>query len=79
MMTKRLSAVGNSAAIIIDKPILDILNIGMDTDLNIRTDGQNLIISPMRKEQDRRVQAAHARVIARHGKTFKKLAGPSAK
>jgi antitoxin component of MazEF toxin-antitoxin module len=75
MMTKRLSAVGNSAAIIIDKPILDILDIGMETELNIHTDGQNLIISPIKKDQERRVQAAHARVIARHGKTFKKLAG----
>jgi len=79
MMKKRLSAVGNSAAIIIDKPILDILDIGMETDLNIHTDGQNLIISPMRKEQDKRVQAAHVRVVARHGKIFKKLAGPSGK
>lgn len=79
MMKKRLSAVGNSAAIIIDKPILDILDIGMETDLNIHTDGHNLIISPIRKEQDSRVRAAHERVVSRHGKTFRKLAGKSDK
>lgn len=79
MMTKRLSAVGNSAAIIIDKPILDILNIGMETELNIHTDGQNLIISPVKAERGARVQAAHERVVARHGKTFKKLAGKPVK
>ena len=75
-MMKRLSAVGNSAALIIDKPILELLHIEMDTDLNIHTDGKNLIISPVKKEQNDRAHAAHARVLARHDKTFRKLAGP---
>ena len=74
-MTKRLSAVGNSAALIIDKPILELLGIGMETDLNIHTDGKNLIISPVQQEQNARAQTAHARVLARHDKTFRKLSG----
>ena len=72
-MTKRLSIVGNSAALIIDKPILELLGIGMDTDLNIHTDGQNLIISPIKQAQNRRVQVAHMRVLSRHAQTFRKL------
>ncbi len=78
-MVKRLSAVGNSAALIIDKPILELLHIGMETDLDIHTDGTNLIISPVKNEENDRVQAAHARVLSRHAKTFRKLAGPSGK
>ena len=74
-MTKRLSVVGNSAALIIDKPILELLGIKMDTDLNIHTDGKSLIISPIKEAENARAQAAHARVIARHDKTFRKLAG----
>ena len=78
MMTKRLIAVGNSAALIIDKPILEMLEVGMETDLNIRMDGRTLVISAAKVQNDR-VQAAQARVIARHGKTFRKLAGKSGK
>ena len=47
-MIKTLTTHGNSAALIIDKPLLEILNIDMDTPLEIVTDGANLIISPVR-------------------------------
>ena len=72
-MTKRLSSVGNSAALIIDKPILELLGIGMDTDLDIHTDGHNLIISPVTLQQNARAQAAHKRVLSQHHQTFRKL------
>ena len=37
-MTKKLIRHGNSAALILDKPILDLLNVTMDTPLEISTD-----------------------------------------
>ena len=43
-MIKKLVPHGNSAALIIDKPILDILKVDMDTPLEITTDGKNIII-----------------------------------
>ncbi|MBS4008875.1 MAG: hypothetical protein KGZ45_10705 [Clostridium sp.] len=49
-MIKSLVKHGNSAALIIDKPILDLLNITADTKLRIATDGQNLIISPLQDQ-----------------------------
>ena len=74
-MIKKLTAHGNSAALIIDKPLLEILNIDMDTPLEIVTDGENLIISPVRDATRReRVSEALQRVNARHGRTLKKLA-----
>ena len=45
-MTKRLIQHGNSAALVIDKALLDVLNVKMDTPLEITTDGRNIIISP---------------------------------
>ena len=45
-MTKRLVQHGNSAALILDKPILELLNVTMDTPLEITTDGRSLVISP---------------------------------
>ena len=38
-MVKRLTLYGNSAALIIDKPVLDLLQITMKIPLEIATDG----------------------------------------
>jgi antitoxin component of MazEF toxin-antitoxin module len=74
-MIKTLTPHGNSAALIIDKAILEILRIDIDTPLEIVTDGENLIISPVRDEsRDERVARAIDKINARHGKTLEKLA-----
>jgi antitoxin component of MazEF toxin-antitoxin module len=74
-MIKTLTTHGNSAALIIDKPLLEILKIDMDTPLEIVTDGENLIISPVRDvNQHERVTRALSKVNARHGRTLKRLA-----
>jgi len=49
-MIKKLSRHGNSLAILIDKPILDLLNINEHTHINIKTDGTNIIIEPVKVE-----------------------------
>jgi len=75
-MVKKLTAHGNSAALIIDKPILKLLKIDMDTLLEIVTDGKNLIVSPATDVgREKMVKGALAKVNAQHGKTLKKLAG----
>ena len=56
-MTKRLQAIGNSAGIIIDKPILELLGITPETELELSTDGQRLIITPV-SEKSRRSRVA---------------------
>lgn len=74
-MVKTLVSHGNSAALIIDKPILDILKVDMSTPLEITTDGESLIISPVREgSREKRVKEALEKVNKRHGKTLKKLA-----
>jgi antitoxin component of MazEF toxin-antitoxin module len=74
-MTKHLTAHGNSAALIIDKPILELLRITMDTPLELATDGKNLIISPVKDaRRERRVAQALEKVNRRHAKTLKALA-----
>ena len=49
-MIKTLTAVGNSLGLIIDKPILELLGIDKDTLLEVKTDGEGLIIRPVRAE-----------------------------
>ena len=74
-MIKKLVAHGNSAAVIIDKPLLDLLKVDMDTPLEISTDGRNLIISPVEStKREKRFRTALERVNESHGRTLRKLA-----
>ena len=76
-MQKKLTRHGNSAALVIDKPILDLLKIDMDTTLELRTDGQSLIISPVSPDKTQRkksVSEALKKVNRNHSDTLKKLA-----
>ena len=74
-MIKRLTTHGNSSALIIEKPILEILNITPDTPLEVTTDGKNLIVSPVRdSRREKMFLRALAKVNKRHSKTFKTLA-----
>lgn len=50
-MVKRLTRHGNSMALVIDRSILDLLKIAPDTLLDISTDGEKLIVSPVRHEE----------------------------
>jgi antitoxin component of MazEF toxin-antitoxin module len=73
-MRKRLVAIGNSLGIILEKPILELLNIQRETDLEMTTDGDALILRPIREERRRRVKAAARRVMDAHSETLRKLA-----
>jgi antitoxin component of MazEF toxin-antitoxin module len=78
-MRKKLSAIGNSLGLVIEKPILELLNIDRDTELNIRTDGERLIVEPIREPQrtsDRRtrVRDATEKLLKKHASTMRKLA-----
>jgi antitoxin component of MazEF toxin-antitoxin module len=52
-MTKFLTKHGNSFALVIDRPILDLLKIRPDALLEISTDGQKLTIQPAKGESRR--------------------------
>ena len=74
-MIKKLVSHGNSAALIIDKPILDLLNVDMDTPLEVTTDGKNLIISPIETATKmKKFKFALDKVNRLHGKTLRRLA-----
>ncbi|MFO0760302.1 MAG: AbrB/MazE/SpoVT family DNA-binding domain-containing protein [Byssovorax sp.] len=74
-MRKHLSAVGNSLGIIIEKPILELLHIDKDTELELSTDGVRLILEPVRPAgHRRRVAATTARALGTHKKLLEKPA-----
>ena len=75
MMVKKLSVVGNSLGLIIERPILELLDITKDTPLEIRTDGESIIIRPANKlTEQERVLAAADELMAAHDETYRKLA-----
>jgi len=74
-MLKKLTKHGNSLALVIDRPILDLLKIDTDTPLDISTDGKRLIVAPAQaSERRKRFDAAQKWAHKRYGKVFKKLA-----
>jgi len=73
-MRKGLSAIGNSLGIVIEKPILELLGIDRDTELEMTTDGERLIIEPVRRRRRRRVAEAADRAMAGNDETMRKLA-----
>ncbi len=73
-MQKKLSAVGDGLGLVIEKPILELLRIDEDTPLDISTDGDALIIRPLRDERRERVRAAALRIADAHAEAFEKLA-----
>ncbi len=71
-MIKKMVTHGNSAALIIDKPILQLLKIDENAPLELTTDGSNLIISPIDDERrERKFKSALERVNKKHGKHYK--------
>ncbi len=75
MTTKTLIRHGNSLALVIDKPILDLLQITADTPLTLSTDGDALLISPVRdKARQDRLRASLEKINRKFGRDLKRLA-----
>jgi antitoxin MazE len=72
---KKLTKHGNSLAVVIDRAILDLLKIDADTPLEISTDGQVLVISPVRdnEHRDKFTKALEA-ANRKYGRALKRLA-----
>ena len=74
-MIKKLVKHGNSSALIIDKPIIEMLHIDDNTNLELSTDGVNIIISPVRGiNRSNMLKNSLQKINEKHSKTLKKLA-----
>jgi antitoxin component of MazEF toxin-antitoxin module len=73
-MREKLTAIGDSMGVIIEKPSLELLGIDKDTELEIRTDGERLLIEPVGKSRRDRASKAIDSVLAKHAETMRKLA-----
>jgi antitoxin component of MazEF toxin-antitoxin module len=74
-MKKTLTRHGNSYALVIDKPILEILRATPETTFQILTDGNSLLLTPVRDpEEEKRFEEALKMTHRRFGRALKKLA-----
>ncbi len=74
-MVKKLTKHGNSLALIIDRAVLDLLEINDDTPLDITTDGQVLVVTPVRDEARReKFNNALRSANKKYGRALKRLA-----
>ena len=73
-MVKKLIQHGNSVALIIDKPILEMLKITNETTFELTTDGRNLIFSPQNEStQENDVLQSLEKINKKYGFVLKKL------
>ena len=65
---KKLTTHGNSLALVLDRGVLDLLEIEADTPLNIKTDGKCLIVTPAQDPaRQRKFRAALAKANRQYG------------
>ncbi len=75
-ITKKLTKHGNSYALVIDRPILELLGINDETLLEISTpDGATIIITPVKsQEQQKKFKGALQKINKKYSRTLKNLA-----
>jgi antitoxin component of MazEF toxin-antitoxin module len=74
-MNKTLIKHGNSSALVIDKPILELLQITTETPLELTTNGDAILIRPIRdKRRQRQLQASLAKINQKFGTDLERLA-----
>ncbi|MFN6110691.1 MAG: AbrB/MazE/SpoVT family DNA-binding domain-containing protein [Planctomycetota bacterium] len=74
-MQKMLIKHGNSLALVIDKPILELLQISQDTPLEISTNGDYLLVKPCRDpDRKKRLKQSLKTINGKFADDLRKLA-----
>jgi antitoxin component of MazEF toxin-antitoxin module len=74
-MIKRLTKTGNSLALVLDRPLLEATKITLETELEVSTDGDVIIVTPVRsKDRTEKLKAGMEAIHARYAGVFRRLA-----
>lgn len=78
---KKFVKVGSSYSLIIDRPIMDLLNLESTTEFEMNTDGTSLIFTPIKKDiesekdiREKRINDAVKNSLKRFDGLYEKLA-----
>jgi len=74
-MVKKLTRTGNSLALVLDKPLLEQLGIDESTELEISTNGDVLVVTPVRaRTRERKFRRAVEKINRKYAGLFRRLA-----
>ncbi len=74
-MKKKLTRTGNSVALVLDKPLLEELGIGAGSQVEISTNGDVLVVTPVRgAARGRKFRKSAAKIAGRYAGLFRRLA-----
>jgi antitoxin MazE len=74
-LPKRLTRTGNSLAVVLDRPVLDATGIDGRTPLEVSTNGDVIVISPVRpRKRAARFKAAADEINEKYAGVFRRLA-----
>jgi len=74
-MRKRLTKTGNSLALVLDRPLLEAAGIDAETTVEVSTNGDVIVITPVRaKKRAAKLRSALEEINALYAGVFKRLA-----
>lgn len=74
-MKKKLTRTGNSMALVLDKPLLEQLGIDENTELEISTNGDVIVLQPVRDaRRSARLKKIMTELDEQYGGVFRRLA-----
>lgn len=74
-MRKRLTKTGNSLALVLDRPMLKAAGIDATTAVEVSTNGDVIVVTPVRtRKRSAKLGAALEEINARYAGVFKRLA-----
>lgn len=74
-MEKRLTKTGNSLALVLDRPLLEATGIDQDTPLEVSTNGDVILISPVRaRKRTAKLKEILEALDREHAGAFRRLA-----
>jgi len=74
-MIKKLTRQGNSSALIIDRQLMELLEIDRDAEVKVSVHGRKLIVEPLSKEERAmRIKEIQQKTLKKNAELFKRLA-----
>lgn len=74
-MRKRLTRTGNSLALVLDRALLEAAGIDAKTLVDVSTNGDVIVVTPVRaRKRARKLASALEKINARYAGVFKRLA-----
>jgi antitoxin MazE len=74
-MKKKLTRTGNSVALVLDKPIMELLGVDENSEVEVSTNGDVLVMTPVRDAmRDEQFRKSADKIHSKYAGLFRRLA-----